>query len=237
MKFVDIYSTNSNLYSRVDISRAETRIKMTRKRGATTANQAFTPLNMLKHELFWTRPPPLGILNIPRNEFIDIDEAGVQLGLANRTQGKSFCGVRVRSSGPYSRSEKWTLILAIGYTGLKHFRFSQDPGTTAQIWVDFIRGLLARIQPGTRITFLWDNLISHFSAEAMLLIHQSGHRVVARPPYRPEDGPIEYVFNQYESGLRLKLYSIHTSEDLVRETHQILANIGGIQQTFHHCGY
>ena len=60
---------------------------------------------------------------------------------------------------------------------------------------------------------------------------------MARPPYRPEDGPIEYVFNQYESGLRLKLYSIHTSEDLVRETHQILANIGGIQQTFHHCGY
>ena len=42
--------TNANLYSRVDISRAETRIKMTRKRGATTANQAFTPLNMLKHE-------------------------------------------------------------------------------------------------------------------------------------------------------------------------------------------
>ena len=27
-------------------------------------------------------------------------------------------------------------------------------------------------------------------------VRRSGHRVVPRPPYRPQDGPIEYAINQ-----------------------------------------
>lgn len=228
---------NPTLYSRCDITRAEQRLGFTKKVGSVTANQALSPRCIFIRHLYWTRHPPLGIFEVPLLELIDTDEAGVMLSIVNRSGGKAYNGARVRSIGPYSRSEKWTIILAIGSDGFKHCQFTNDPGTTAEMFLNFINSLMDRIPQGQRRTFIWDNLKSHFSAEIYLAVHLRGHRIVPRPPWYPVDGPIEFVFNQYEMGLRERLYVIRNTDDLINHTHQVIANIRGIPETFAHCGY
>jgi hypothetical protein len=54
-----------------------------------------------------------------------------------------------------------------------------------------------------------DNLNIHHNPLVLHLIRQRGHRVVFRAPYRPQDGPIEYVFNTIETGLTAAMHAIH----------------------------
>ena len=70
-----------------------------------------------------------------------------------------------------------------------------------------------------------------------MLIWLRGHRVVFRAPYRPQDGPIEYVFNTIENGLTAAMHSIHTSQDIVNMLHCIIRNLGSFFPYFYHCGY
>jgi len=57
-------ATNSSvpqIYTSQQIADEEVAFSLTTKCGSTTANQAFTPLNMLRRHLFWTQPAPLGL--------------------------------------------------------------------------------------------------------------------------------------------------------------------------------
>ena len=56
---------------------------------------------------------PAGIANIPKEDWIDFDEAGIFVETSNRSSGKCEIGVRVREEGPYNHSEKYTLTMAI----------------------------------------------------------------------------------------------------------------------------
>ena len=87
-------------YSHLQLSRAEKTLNLTRKKGSTTAYQAFLPINIMKRWRYWNLPYPLGIADVRRDDIIDIDEAGVFLETADRNSGKAFSGVRVSSSGP-----------------------------------------------------------------------------------------------------------------------------------------
>lgn len=78
---------NVQLFSRQDITDAENRIEVTKKRGSTTAAQFFEPRNIFRRNLFWTSPFPLGRLGIPRAELMDLDECGLFLQTANRNYG------------------------------------------------------------------------------------------------------------------------------------------------------
>ncbi len=91
--------------------------------------------------------------------------------------------------------------------------------------------------PGPVRTFLWDNLTSHHSPVVVNSVYAAGHRIVPRPPYRPCDGPIEYVFNQLEQRLKDKLYVIRSDVDLVHWVNIIVMNLSGFDATFVHCGY
>ena len=101
------------LYSLPDISKAETRLGLTRKRGSTTAYQAFLPRNLARRHAFWTEPWPYGIADVDPADMIDIDEAGFFLQTANRSYGKAYTDVRVQQPGSYGHNEKWTLIMAV----------------------------------------------------------------------------------------------------------------------------
>jgi hypothetical protein len=78
-----IARTHFQLYSRQDISDAEKRLGLTRKRGCTTANQALSAANLLKRQMFWNMPPPLGIVGTAPWE-IDFDEWGMYVSWVNR---------------------------------------------------------------------------------------------------------------------------------------------------------
>ena len=76
-----------------------------------TAFQALLPVNRAKRWIHWNMPYPFGIANIKMRDMIDLDEAGIELSTADRKKGKAYVGKRVRQSGLYSRTEKWTILL------------------------------------------------------------------------------------------------------------------------------
>jgi transposase len=102
------------------------------------------------------------------------------------------------------------------------------------------RTRLPAILPGTpgRI-FLWDNLRSHYNGQVARAIYATGHTIIPRPPYAPEDGPIEFIFNYIENMLQQRCYLIKTLLDLEWHIFDIIATITPqqITNTFIHCGY
>lgn len=80
-------------------------------------------------------------------------------------------------------------------------------------------------------------MTSHYTPEVARAIYTAGHVIRERPPYAPQDGPIEYVFNYIEMQLALRMYEIITNVDLERVVAEIVGNIGNTDAYFRHCGY
>ena len=151
-------------FSPSQISENETRIGLTRKRGSTTAYQALQPINKNKRWIFWNLPYPYGIADIRRQDLIDMDECGIELSTANRTIGKSLIGYRVTQTGPYSKTTKYNLLLAISGDSTSPHRWRDiwtGEGTTGQRMIAFIQQIIDDIGVGTparRYCFIMDNL-------------------------------------------------------------------------------
>jgi hypothetical protein len=83
-----------------------------------------------------------------------------------------------------------------------------------------------------------DNLSSHKSLEVLEAVRRRGHRVVCRPPYRPQDGPVEFAINQVCCRL-VKRWSevsdLQTMQTVIQ--HIINTEINGMDATFLKCGY
>jgi hypothetical protein len=236
--FIFENSQDPIIYSRQDITRSEQSFQLTKKRGSTTAYEAFLPENIQRRWLYFNSEPLTGILHVNRNEMIDIEVPGIGILHSNRRFGKQVANVRVGDIGPYSKSEKFTLIAAVGPPDFKHMFMAKVPGTTTELFTAFNRSLLLRFPQGTpRKDFLFDNLRSHFSDEILYEIYNQGHRITPRPAYYPADGPIEYIFNQIEMGLSQNLYKIRTDDDIIACTRFVFTNLQGIDATFRHCGY
>ena len=108
-----LHNTTGRFYHPSQISKAEDRLGLSRKKGSTTARQALIPLNILRRSIFWHMDYPFGIADVAMADQIDIDEAGIFLETANRSWGKAVTGMRVRAPGPYGHSEKWTFLMAV----------------------------------------------------------------------------------------------------------------------------
>eukprot|EP00545_Synedropsis_sp_CCMP1620_P011708 CAMPEP_0119007346 /NCGR_PEP_ID=MMETSP1176-20130426/2950_1 /TAXON_ID=265551 /ORGANISM="Synedropsis recta cf, Strain CCMP1620" /LENGTH=368 /DNA_ID=CAMNT_0006959473 /DNA_START=77 /DNA_END=1183 /DNA_ORIENTATION=+ len=226
------------------ISRAEDRFGISRKRGSTTARQALLPINVAKRNIFWMEPYPNGIADTHLNDQIDIDECGLYIETAARHIGKAAVGVRVREPGPYGHSEKYTLLMAISDRPGPHDRFVQmdtRPGTTVTTFYEFMRDMIHDLGPGwlpgNRRCFTMDNLLAHKHPLVLQLIQQNGHRFVFRAPYYPVDGPIEYVFNTIEQSLRLRVHRIFSAQDLVDNVYEIINSIPDFPNYFHGVGF
>jgi hypothetical protein len=113
---------------------------MTEKRvvSSTTASQESSGSlgNIRRTATFWN------VFNVNRYILVDSDEAGIHLESCNRSMGKAFSGVSVNEIGFYSHSQKWTIIASIGADNFKNFFIHQTPGTTKEIFRDYIRSTL-----------------------------------------------------------------------------------------------
>ena len=161
-------------YSPSQISKAEERIGLTKKRGSTTAFQAYLPINKFKRWCFWNLPYPFGIADISRRDMIDLDEMGVELKTAERGEGKAYAGKRVKQSGLYSKTDKWNVLLAISgdANGNRWHEIWTGEGTTGIRMVRFIRRIINQIGPGTpqrRRCFVMDNLRYVYTVLLLLL--------------------------------------------------------------------
>ncbi|KAL7546345.1 hypothetical protein ACHAWF_009691 [Thalassiosira exigua] len=230
---------------------------MTRKKASTTAYQAFTPENIVKHHRFWTYPAPAGIRGVPRRRLIDIDECAVELQDASLNYGHAVRGLRVRKIGNYGRGQvKFTLILAIEAGDpdlLPHeegsienprlwYRLSTDCATGIDNYVNFLNHyLMDDFWANEKYrTLLHDNLSSHKSEEVVDAVFERGHQVICRVPYRPHEAPIEFAIEQFASEVRDRWEVIKNDKDLNRECRNILdskSGMKGFNQLFIDCGY
>lgn len=150
-------------YTHAQITKAEFRVGMTRKRGSTTAFQAYLPINIRKRWMYWNLPYPYGIADIRVEDLIDLDECGLFVESAGKGIGKAFLGKRVRQEGNYQKSEKWTLLLAVaGSAAAERWEMMwNDGGTTGDKMIEFFTTILNAIPPGNharRRCFILDNL-------------------------------------------------------------------------------
>lgn len=239
---------SNRFYSNSELTRAEKDLGFTRKRGSTTAYLALLPVNIRKRKIYFLMPYPYGIADILREDMIDLDECGIFLETCNRTSGLAYVGVRVRDEGPYSKSEKWTLLLAVsGEKGTGPANASRrwrklwlEGGTTEEKFIDFVQEILDDLphgDEGRRFCFTMDNLSCHHSAAVITMIFAHGHRIAFRAPYYPIDGPIEYVFNSIQAELRQRLPMIRTGENLVGEINRAIFISYDFSPYFINCGF
>jgi transposase len=165
--------------------------------------------------------------------------------------------LKIRKPGNYDRGTfKLTIILAIE-TGDPDIpagdigsisnprvwaRVTTEPGTSAEAYRIFVEHVLdtynVAANPALRRTLIHDNLTSHRAPEVYEAIRERGHRVVCRPPYRPQDGPVEYAINQVCLNLTKRWSEVNDLETMQTVIEEIIDNnITGIDETFFHCGY
>ena len=238
---------NFRFYNPSCITQNEQRIGLTRKAGSTTAYQALFPHNIRKRWCYWNLPYPMGIADCERRFMIDLDECGIFVETANRKHGKAYLGHRVKEPGPYSKSEKWNLLLAIcgedGIIGAPSQRWKMtwlDGGTTVDKMLQFIQEILQDIghaTPNNIYCFTMDNLNSHTNVGVVALIYAYGHRVAFRAPYYPVDGAIEYVFNSVQNLLRCRLYEVTDGPSLIRVVNECIQSITDFAPYFTNVGF
>lgn len=237
-----LFNTVGRFYSRSQVTLAEMKVGLSRKRASSTARQALQPRVQVWRTMFWNQPEPFGIANTPASDIIDFDEAVVSTFDAVRTQGKAFLTSRARMIGPFDRDKSTRVILAICGDPNFPFRYSkidEASGTNLlDLWV-FMNGLIDQLHalaPGRSFCFVMDNLNIHHNAAILQLIVMRGHRFVFRAPYHPVDGPIEYVFNTIENFLTSNMHEIHGNADVLRFIQDIIALHVEFSPYFTHVG-
>ncbi len=114
-------------------------------------------------------------------------------------------------------------------------------GTSAEAYCTFIEHVLktydAINDSAQRRTLIHYNLSSHKASEVYEAVRDRGHRVVCLPPYRPQDGLVEFAINQVCCGIERhwsEVSDLPTMQTLVKEL--IDVGILGMDATFVKCG-
>ncbi len=188
---------------------------------------------------------------------VNIDEFGLHLNAANKKYGSSPRGLEIRELGNYDRGVfNLTILLAvetgdptipdgdIGSVSNPRVsgRVNAVAGTSAKAYCTFFEHVLdtydAINDPAQRRTLIHDNLLAHKALEVYEAVRDRGHRVVCCPPYRPQDGPVEFAINQVCCGIESRwseVSDLPTMQTLVKEL--IDVGISGMDATFVKCRY
>ena len=256
--FICHYSDDGRVFTDQEITQGLQKLDMTRKKGSTTAYQAFTPKNQYLHKCYWSMNyPGGGVNNVPRRRLGDADEMSFVIGDVSQSYGHAVKGCRLRKAGNYGRGKKKVTVIMMIEPGNPEleshkdgsiekpriwYRVSFDTGTSTESYKSFLkREFLKKIKKDepSRV-LLHDNLNSHKSPEIYDLMDKAGHGVLCRPPYRPNEAPIEWVFDQLACEVRRRWEIINNEYDLVREIRDVIdtrAGLGGFNDLFIKCGY
>jgi len=257
-----IYNEGGRLYSRQDISKRLIDMEVTRKVASTEAYQAFLPRNIWRCNMFWSQPPPLGVVTIPRRTMIDVDEFGMSMNRCESKRGYSLSCFRVRKPGHYERTQKLTVLFAIEpgdhrlppqargsiWNPRRWIKVIRDGGTTAFVFAEFLEEILVTATDVDDVrNVLFDNLRSHLAPVVAQTIEvrppgsNTTFTSIARPPYQPKYGPIEYKICDLVETVGRQTTRDWTTADLeqalVREAARLSFNTRSFDNTFDHCGY
>ena len=122
------------------------------------------------------------------------------------------------------------------------YRVSFDKGTLTEGYEKFLKDefLEKPLNNEPERLLMHDNLAAHKSNSIYDLVDKYGHRVICRPPYRPNEAPIEWAFDQLACETRRRWRKINNDRDLIKEIRKVIdtrAGMGGFNDLFIKCGY
>jgi transposase len=128
-----------------------------------------------------------------------LDETGLKTNFT-RLRGWALGGERLVESVPAGRWETSTLVHAIALDGTRAAMVLDGP-MDGVCFTGFCETFLApALNPGDLVVM--DNLGSHKSESARLIIESAGAQVVLLPPYSPDLNPIEMIFSKLKQLVR-----------------------------------
>ena len=163
-----------------------------------------------------------------------IDESGAHLGLT-RLFGRAAPGERVTEGTPGYSGKHYTLVAALGLTGVTASAVLEG-GMTGDAFDAYVEHALApTLCPGDVV--LIDNLNVHKSAVAHRLIAARGARLEFLPPYSPDLNPIEKCWAKVKAVLRT--LKARTFDELLIALEIAFTSITlhDRQAWFKYCGY
>ena len=193
---------------------------------------------------------PLGVSDVQRPQFINVDEFRISLEQTNKKYGYALTVHRVRTPGHYTRDVKLTVLFAIdpGNPGLPgHLQGSvQRPrrwirvlvgrGTTITTYSSFLDSICSELEdyriPNTNNhrVFLHDNLYSHLAPLVITTVENRGgdqqFTIVSRPPYQPKYRPIEYKICDLLSEVKIESKKEWSLHNLEQELYRAAVRIG-----------
>ena len=260
-----IYENGGEAYNRYEIYKRSKELNFSRKKASLEANEAYTPFNILRSEMFWSEPPRVGVNGVKRSKLLDVDETRFRLKEIEPKYGYALRPCRIRDTGHYKRGDQDVVLLMAIEPGNFDIPADQN-GSTANprswwlltdknvdqhVFAKFIDSVCSNIEEypldgdDERI-FLWDNLSAHQTGIVSTTLEdrptKNEHKFISipRPPYQPKWAPIEYIFCQVASALSRHVEKEWTNEIMKNELHDILMGLGKdgkFNRTFAHCGY
>ncbi len=163
-----------------------------------------------------------------------LDESGVYLGMTPR-YGWAPAGERVLDAVPTNYGSAWTMVAAIGATGVQAPWLLEGAMTGAAFEAYVIHVFAPTLQPGDIVVL--DNLGAHKRAQARQAIEARGARVEFLSPYSPDFNPIELCWAKVKPLLRRA--KALTADALLSALADALRTVSpdDILHWMHHCGY
>jgi transposase len=157
-----------------------------------------------------------------------IDEAAFYVGDTRRRgwsqRGKRLCV----STSKTLRRKKYTLIMAISPTGVKHYEIL-DHNCKKNDFIGFIQRL--PVEPSRYL--LMDNIAFHHSKETIAAIQLKGCHALFIPPYSPKFNAIENVFSTLKQRYRAKCPITHQITHDYKDTfEQVIRDVGVLDGYF-----
>ena len=163
-----------------------------------------------------------------------IDETWVKTNMT-RLRGRALIGERLFDKVPHGHWKTTTLIAALDCNGVRCSTQVDGP-VNADVFESFVEQVLCPTLHAGDIVVM-DNLSSHKSERARVLIESRGASLVFLPPYSPDFNPIEMIFAKIKQ--RVRSLCCRSVSALWRATQSILDTVtqSDAANCFTHCGY
>jgi transposase len=179
--------------SRMAISRALKKLRITRKKKVLHASERDTPKVRRQRQAFRKK-----VAEIEPEYLVFVDETGANTAMT-RTHGRAPEGERVPGAVPGSWTTL-TLICGLRLSGVSAPLVFQGSTDTATFETYVEQALAPQLHPGDVV--IWDNLKPHKAKSVVQMIERAGARVIPLPPSSPDYSPIEEMFSKVKGALK-----------------------------------
>ena len=131
-------------------------------------------------------------------------------------------------------------MISLRPTSQVFYQIIEDGNLTGPGFLEYLTTYVFPHIVGQNRVHMWDNLRAHLTVPVRMAVAAAGHTWLARPPYTPKWGPIEFVFGVIENHLRKFQFQSVDDENFpqfISAAIQRATNAAGFDNIFVHCGY